>query len=157
MLRTALNMDYCVDDGKPLPLFIRRSGICDSLNITIWQKLRSKSMDAKLRTSLTSFFYTMYDSPVQLHQYPANVKLILHIFYIILQEMRCASQNGDKIKGKIMLHHILYRVAQNHGKQVQRISPIKFQFPIIQFVVIPHGQRDLSSLPWTGEAAVQIS
>ena len=67
MLRTALNMDYCVDDGKPLPLFIRRSGICDSLNITIWQKLRSKSMDAKLRTSLTSFFYTMYDSPVQLH------------------------------------------------------------------------------------------
>ena len=108
MLRTALNMDYCVDDGKPLPLFIRRSGICDSLNITIWQKLRSKSRDAKLRTSLTSFFYTMYDSPVQLHQYPANVKLILHIFYIILQEMRCASQNGDKIKGKIMLHHILY-------------------------------------------------
>ena len=50
-----------------------------------------------------------------------------------------------------------YRVAQNHGKQVLRISPIKFHFPIIQFVVIPHGQRDLSSLPWTGEAAVQIS
>jgi len=52
---------------------------------------------------------------------------------------------------------ILYRVAQNHGKQVLRISPIKFHFPIIQFVVIPHGQRDLSSLPWTEEAAVQIS
>ena len=51
----------------------------------------------------------------------------------------------------------VYRVAQNHGKQVLRISPIKFHFPIIQFVVIPHGQRDLSSLPWTGEAAVQIS
>ena len=51
----------------------------------------------------------------------------------------------------------MYRVAQNHGKQVLRISPIKFHFPIIQFVVIPHGQRDLSSLPWTGEAAVQIS
>ena len=51
----------------------------------------------------------------------------------------------------------MYRVAQNHGKQVLRISPIKFHFLIIQFVVIPHGQRDLSSLPWTGEAAVQIS
>ena len=84
MLRTVLNMDDCVYDGKPLPLFIRRSGICDSLNITIWQMLRSKSMDAKLRISLTSFFYMMYDSPVQIHQYPANVKLIRHI----LQEMR---------------------------------------------------------------------
>ena len=51
----------------------------------------------------------------------------------------------------------MYRAEQNHGKQVVRISPIKFHFPIIQFVVIPHGQRDLSSLPWTGEAAVQIS
>ena len=52
---------------------------------------------------------------------------------------------------------LMYRVAQNHGKQVLRISPIKFHFPIIQFVVIPHGQRDLSSLPWIGGAAVQIS
>ena len=50
-----------------------------------------------------------------------------------------------------------YRAGQNHGKQVLRISPIKFHFPIIQFVVITNGQRDLCSLPWTGEAAVQIS
>ena len=49
-----------------------------------------------------------------------------------------------------------YRVAQNQGKQVLGISHVKFHFPTIQFVVIPHGQRDLSSLPWTGEAAVQI-
>ena len=52
---------------------------------------------------------------------------------------------------------MLYRVAQNHGKQVLRISHIKFHFTIIQFVVIPHGQRDLSSLPCLGGAAVQIS
>ena len=33
-----------------------------------------------------------------------------------------------------------YRVAQNHGKQVLRISHINFHFTIIQFVDIPHGQ-----------------
>ena len=59
--------------------------------------------------------------------------------------------------GAAIAGYSLYRVAQNHGKQVLRISPIKFLFHILQFVVIPHGQRDLSSLPWTGEAAVQIS
>ena len=51
----------------------------------------------------------------------------------------------------------LYRVRQNHGKQVLRISCIEFHLTKFQFVVIPHGKRDLSSLPWTGEAAVQIS
>ena len=51
----------------------------------------------------------------------------------------------------------LYRVAQNYGEQVVRISSIKFHLLTFQFVVIPHGKRDLSSLPEAGEAAVQIS
>ena len=50
-----------------------------------------------------------------------------------------------------------HRVSQNHGKQVWRVTHTKFHLPITQFVVIPHGQRDLSSLPWLGGAAVQIS
>ena len=54
-------------------------------------------------------------------------------------------------------HGMLYRVAQNHGKQVLRISCMKFHLLTFQFVVIPHGKRDLSSLPEVGEAAVQIS
>ena len=56
-----------------------------------------------------------------------------------------------------VVHDYLYRVAQNHGKQVLRMSCIKFHLPTFQFVVIPHGKRDLSSLPEVGEAAVQIS
>ena len=52
---------------------------------------------------------------------------------------------------------IQYRVAQNHGKQVLRVIHTKFHLPVIQFVVIPHGQRDLGSLPWLGGAAGQIS
>ena len=51
----------------------------------------------------------------------------------------------------------IYRVAQNHGKQVLRISCMKFHLITFQFVVIPHGKRDLSSLPEVGEASVQIS
>ena len=51
----------------------------------------------------------------------------------------------------------VYRVAQNHGKQVLRISCMKFHLLTFQFVVIPHGKRDLSSLPEVGEVAVQIS
>ena len=50
-----------------------------------------------------------------------------------------------------------YRVAQNHGKQALKISCIKFHLPTFQFVVIPNGKRDLSSLPEASEAAVQIS
>ena len=46
-----------------------------------------------------------------------------------------------------------YRVGQNHGMQVLRISCIKFH--ILQF--IPHRKRDLSSLPEASEAAVKIS
>ena len=53
--------------------------------------------------------------------------------------------------------HAVYRDAQNHGKQVLRISCMKFHLLTFQFVVIPHGKRDLSSLPEVGEAAVQIS
>ena len=51
----------------------------------------------------------------------------------------------------------LYRAAQNHGEQVLRMSCIQFHLLTFQFVVIPHGKRDLSSLPEVGEAAVQIS
>ena len=51
----------------------------------------------------------------------------------------------------------VYRVTQNLPKQVLRISRLEFCPHTIQLVVIPHGNRDLSSLPWTGEAAVQIS
>ena len=36
-------------------------------------------------------------------------------------------------------HPNIYRVAQNHGKQVLRITHTKFHLPITQFVVIPHG------------------
>ena len=50
----------------------------------------------------------------------------------------------------------MYRVGQNHGKQVLRISCIKFHLLTFQFVVISHGKIDLSSLPEAGEAAVQI-
>ena len=74
-------------------------------------------------------------------------KVQIKWFYANLLKIMKVSRLADK----------KYRVAQNHGKQVLRISPIKFHFPIIQFVVIPPGQRDLSSLPWIGEAAVQIS
>ena len=49
------------------------------------------------------------------------------------------------------------RVARNHRKQVLRISCISFNLFTFQFVVIPHGERDLSSLPEAGEVAVQIS
>ena len=51
------------------------------------------------------------------------------------------------------VHCNLYRVAQNLSKQVLRISYTKFHLISFQFVVIPHGKRDLSSLP---EAAVHI-
>ena len=51
----------------------------------------------------------------------------------------------------------LYRVKQNLGKQVLRIPCPKFRSPSSSFVVFLHGQRDLSSLPWIGGAAVQIS
>ena len=50
----------------------------------------------------------------------------------------------------------IYRVGQNHRKHVLKISCIKFHLLTFQFVVIPHGKRDLSSLPEAGEAAVQI-
>ena len=50
-----------------------------------------------------------------------------------------------------------YRVRQYHGKQVLRICCIKFHLLTLQFVVIPHGKRDLGSLPEAGEAAMQIS
>ena len=46
--------------------------------------------------------------------------------------------------------------SQNHGKQVLRISCIKFHLLTIQFVVISHGKRDLSSLPEAVDAALQI-
>ena len=52
---------------------------------------------------------------------------------------------------------LVYRVKQNLGKQVLRIPCPKFRSPSSSFVVFIHGQRDLSSLPWIGGAAVQIS
>ena len=45
----------------------------------------------------------------------------------------------------------------NLGKQVLKIPCPKFHYPSSSFVVFIHGQRDLSSLPWIGGAAVQIS
>ena len=52
---------------------------------------------------------------------------------------------------------VVYKVKQNLGKQVLRIPCPKFRSPSSSFVVFIHGQRDLSSLPWIGGAAVQIS
>ena len=52
---------------------------------------------------------------------------------------------------------VTYRVGQNHRKQVLRISCIKFHFLTLQFVVISHGKRYLSSFHEAGDAAVQIS
>ena len=46
-----------------------------------------------------------------------------------------------------------YMFGQNHGKQVFVISCIKFHLLTFQFVVIPNGKRDLSSLPDVGESA----
>ena len=45
----------------------------------------------------------------------------------------------------LALHCMLYKVAQNPGKQVLRISYIKSHLLSFQFVVIPHGKRDLGS------------
>ena len=42
------------------------------------------------------------------------------------------------------------------GKQVLRMSHTKFHLSIIQFVVILHGLRDLSSLSWVGGAENSI-
>ena len=66
----------------------------------------------------------------------------------------CDDDSSDA--SELSSHGSMHRFAQNQGKQVLRISHIKFHFSIIEFVVIPHGQRDLSSLPWTGEAVFSI-
>ena len=51
---------------------------------------------------------------------------------------------------------LVYRVKQNLGKQVLRIPCPKFRSPSSSFVVFIHGQRDLSSIPWKGGAAVGV-
>ena len=47
-------------------------------------------------------------------------------------------------------------MALNHRKQILRVSHTNFLALIVQFVVVPHGLRDLSNLPWLGGAAVHI-
>ena len=53
--------------------------------------------------------------------------------------------------------NVLYRVAQNLGKQVLRTHYLKFHSLSSDFAVFTHGERDLHSLPWMAGAAVQIS
>ena len=77
---------------------------------------------------------------------------------------RCSTVQFQNLICLSILVHIngnqvstFYRVKQNLGKQVLRIPCPKFCSPSSSFVVFIHEQRDLSSLPWIGGAAVQIS